>query len=99
MQKFRQSSLNYAFLQGGASATGLNNNELCLHRVNQFGDPIQIVVTVAKYSSSFSLSVKILHLEGEEMFRSTKHKANLPPRSKADSQQHDQMNFFLSKTS
>jgi hypothetical protein len=81
--------LYYALLQGGASAIGLDNNELHLHKVNQFGDPIQIVVTVAKYNSSSSHSARILHLEGEEMFRSAKHKENLPPRSKINSHQCD----------
>jgi hypothetical protein len=34
MQTFKQSSLYYAFLQGGASKTGLDKNELQLHRAN-----------------------------------------------------------------
>jgi len=75
---FKQSSLYYAFLQGGAFGTDLDKNELCLCKTSQLGDLVQIVVVVAKYTSSFGLSVKILHLEGEEMFRSVKRKANLP---------------------
>ncbi len=69
MQTFKYFSLYYALLQGGASITGLDNNELCLHKVNQFGDPIQIAIMVGKYSSSSSLSIRILRLEGEEVFR------------------------------
>ncbi len=65
--------------------TSLDNNELRLHKVNQFGDPIQIVVIVAKYNSSSSISTTILHLEGEEVFGSTKHKTNLPLGSKVNS--------------
>ncbi len=69
MQTFKYFSLYYALLQGDVSATGLNNNELRLHKVNKFGDPIQIAVIVTKYSSSSSLSIIILHLEGDEVFR------------------------------
>ncbi len=36
-----------------------------------------IVVVVAKYTSTSSLSAIILHLEGEEVFRSTKRKVDL----------------------
>jgi hypothetical protein len=54
VQAFKQFSLYYAFLQGGASRTDLDNNELCLRRANQFGDPVRIAVAVAKYTSSFN---------------------------------------------
>jgi hypothetical protein len=57
--------------------------------VNQSRDPIQIVVAVAKYTSSYSLFVRVPHLEGEEVFRLAKQKVDLPPRSKAYSHQHD----------
>jgi hypothetical protein len=48
MQAFRQSSLYYAFLQGGAFGTGPNKNELRLCMVSQYGDPTKIIVAVAK---------------------------------------------------
>jgi hypothetical protein len=35
----------------------------------------------------------MLHLEGEEVFGSTKYKANLPLRSETYSHQHDWVNF------
>jgi hypothetical protein len=63
-------------------------NYACIKLV-KFGDPIQISTTVAKYTSSSSLSTIIVHLEGEEVFGLTKHKANLPPESEAYSHQHD----------
>jgi hypothetical protein len=44
---------------------------------NQSRDLIQIVATIVEYTSSFSLSARISHLEGEEVFGSAKHKAKL----------------------
>jgi hypothetical protein len=90
---FKKSSLYYAFLQGGASRIGPDKNELRLHNVNQFGDLVQIVTIVAKYTSSCGLFIIILHLEDENLFGLAKRKANLPPRSKTNSHTHDQMNF------
>jgi hypothetical protein len=77
--------LYYAFLQGGAYGINLNQNELHLRRASQFGDLVKIIVAIAKYTSSFGLFVRILHLEGEKMFGSTKRKVDLPPRLEANS--------------
>jgi hypothetical protein len=93
-----QSSLYYAFLQAkGAFEIGPDKNELCLHKASQFGDLVQIVVVVTKYTSSFNISAKIPHLEGEKMFGSVKCKTNLPPKLKANSHRHDRVNFFYPK--
>ncbi len=46
VRTFKSSSLYYAFLQGGASRTNLDKNELHLCMVNQSRDLIQIVATV-----------------------------------------------------
>ncbi len=54
---------------------------------------MQIIVVVAKYTSSSGLSARILHLKGEKIFGSTKHKVDLPPRLKVDSHWHDWVNF------
>jgi hypothetical protein len=89
--------LYYTFLQGGASRVGLDKNELHVHKASQFGDPVEIAIAVAKYTSSSSLSTRIPHLEGEEMFGSTKHKVDLPLGLKAESHRHDQVNFSHSK--
>jgi hypothetical protein len=92
---FTQSSLYYAFLQGGVSGTGLYKNEILrLCRTSQFGDRIQIATMVANYTSSSNLSIIILHLEGEEVFGLAKCKVDLPPKLRAYSHQHDWLNFF-----
>jgi hypothetical protein len=81
MQAFRWSSLYYAFLQGGAYGTSPNKNELHL----QYGNPIEITITIAKYTSSSSLFARTSHLEGEKVSRSTKRKVDLPLGSEVDS--------------
>ncbi len=92
VQTFMQSSFYYAFLQGGTFGISPNKNELCLCRASQFRDSIQIITIVTKYTLSSSFSAIILRLEGEKVFESTKCKAYLPPGSKVDSHQHDQVN-------
>ncbi len=44
---------------------------------------------VIKYTSSFGFSARILHLKGEKIFGSTKHKVDLQPKLEVDSHQHD----------
>ncbi len=75
----------------------MDKNELCLHRANQFGDLVQIATMVTKYTSRFGIFIKILHLEGEEMFGSSKRKENLPLGSKVDSHRLDRVNLSCSK--
>jgi hypothetical protein len=36
--------------------------------VSQFGDPLQMVVTIARLASGFLFTSRILHLEGEKVF-------------------------------
>jgi hypothetical protein len=57
----------------------------------------KLLLKLPSTSSSSSLSTIILHLGDEDVLRSAKHKVNLPTRSKANSHQHDQMNFFCPK--
>ncbi len=64
------------YLRGGPSIQGLNRIEFHLHRVNGFSNPLQMVVVIAKYASSFTSRTS--HLEGEEVFGSYKQCTNLP---------------------
>ncbi len=57
----------------------------------------KLLLKLPSTSSSSSLSTIILHLGDEDVLKSAKHKVNLPPRSKANSHQLDQMNFFCPK--
>jgi hypothetical protein len=94
VQAFRQSTLYFAFLHGVPSRISSNRDELQLHRVNQYGDPLQMAVVVAKLASSSSYTSKILHLEGEEVFGFVKQKKNLPLGLEGDSHRHDHAKFL-----
>ncbi len=65
VRTFRQSALYYAFLHDGHSGIGLDRDELRLRRVNQSGDPLQMVTMVAILTPSFLYTSRIPHLEGE----------------------------------
>jgi hypothetical protein len=54
-------------------------NELCLCKTNKFGNPLLLVVVVAKYALGGSFASRMLHLEVEEVFKSYKEGSNLPP--------------------
>jgi hypothetical protein len=55
---------------------GLDNNELRLCKVSQFGNWLQMVIVVIKYILSAYYKMKTLHLAGEEVFKSQKQCAN-----------------------
>jgi hypothetical protein len=48
---------------------------------------------IAKDTNGSSFTTKIPHLEGQEVFGSTKQRANIAPRSEGDSHRHDCVNF------
>ncbi len=105
MQTFKQFTFYYVFLHGGCSRTKPNRDELQLCRASQFGDPLQLAIVVAIFSWGSSYTPRILHLEGEEVFGSIKHKQNLPVGLKGDLHKHDCVNFshmlmeFISRNS
>jgi hypothetical protein len=53
--------------------------------------------TIAKYTSMFSFTIKILHLEGEKVFGSTNQRADIALGSKGNSHKHDRVNFSQPK--
>jgi hypothetical protein len=81
---------NYrAYLKGKASGTGPSKQELKLRAARRSVDPKKIEelpgVEVA--------TTRIPHLEGEEIFGSTKRKLDLPPGDDGDSHRPDKVNF------
>ncbi len=46
-------------MKGGPSKKGSDKNELCLHKANAFGDPLQMAIVVTKYASGSSFTSKI----------------------------------------
>jgi hypothetical protein len=60
-----------------------------MHKATQYGDPNQLVNAGLKYSPRSACIVKIAHMEGEEIFRSYKQKANLGLGLEGDSHKHN----------
>jgi hypothetical protein len=50
--------------------------------------------TITKFTNGSSFTIKIPHLEGQEVFGSTKWRANIAQWLKCDSHMHDHVNFF-----
>jgi hypothetical protein len=50
---------------------GPNRNELHMHKVGEFKDPMLLVTTIAKYALGYYYASKMSHLEGDlEVFGS-----------------------------
>ncbi len=90
---FKQSASYKVYLNGGKCRKDLGRDEVRLRQTNQFGDSSQMANVVAKYTNGSSFINRIPHLEGQEVFGSTKQKADIAPRSKCNSHKHDHVNF------
>jgi hypothetical protein len=53
-----------------------------------------MAAVVTKFTLGSSYTLKISHLEGEEVFGSTKQRQDLPLGLKGDLHKHDGVNFF-----
>ena len=93
MRAMMQSTNYYAFLQGHASGTGPHLDELRLRAARRTKDPVKIAFAISKMPGADRFTTRVPHLEGKEVFGSSKRKLNLPPRSEGDSHRHDKVNF------
>jgi hypothetical protein len=76
---------NYrAYLKGKASRTGPSKQELKLKAARRSGDPKKIEEALSQLPGVEVATTRILHLEGEEIFDSTKRKLDLPPGDDGD---------------
>jgi hypothetical protein len=81
---------NYrAYLKGKASRTGPSKQELKLRAARRSGDPKKIEEALSQFPVVEVATTRILHLEGEEIFGSTKRKLDLPPGDDGDSHRSD----------
>jgi hypothetical protein len=94
VRAFKQSASYKVYLNGGRCERGRAKDELRLRRASQFGDPLQMANTIAKYTNGSSFIIRIPHLEGQEVFGSTKWKVYIAPMLEGDSHKHDHVNFF-----
>jgi hypothetical protein len=85
---------NYrAYLKGKASRTGPSKQELRLRAAKHSGDPKKIEEALSQLPGVEVATTRIPHLEGEEIFGSTKRKLDLPPSDDGDSHRPDKVNF------
>jgi hypothetical protein len=85
---------NYrAYLKGKASGTCPSKQELKLRAARCSGDPKKIKEALSQLPRLEVATTRIPHLEGEEIFGSTKRKLDLPPSDDGDSHRPDKVNF------
>jgi hypothetical protein len=85
---------NYrAYLKGKASGTGPLKQELKLRAASCSGDPKKIEEALSHLPGVEVATTRIPHLEGEEIFGSTKRKLDLPLGDDGDSHRPDKVNF------
>jgi hypothetical protein len=85
---------NYrAYLKGKASGTSASKQELKLRAARRNGDPKKIEEALSQLPGVEVATTRIPHLEGEEIFGSTKWKLDLPPGDDGDSHRPDKVNF------
>ena len=93
MRAMMQSTNYWAYLQGHGSGTGPHLDELRLRAARRSKDPAKIAAAIGKLPGAENFTTRVPHLEGEEVFGSSKRKLDLPPGSEGDSHRHDKVNF------
>jgi hypothetical protein len=85
---------NYrAYLKGKSSGTGPSKQELKLRAARRSGDPKKIVEALSQLLGVEVATTRILHLEGKEIFGSTKWKLDLPLGDDGNSHKPNKVNF------
>lgn len=85
---------NYrAYLKRGTFGKGPSKHDLKLMRAMAFCDGKKIVIGLNEMLGVDDVWTQILHLEGEEIFESTKRKFNLPIGSKGHSHHPNKVKF------
>jgi len=85
---------NYrAFLRGHTSRFGPSKGELKLRAARQSGDPKKLAEALNSLPRAEGLKSRVPHLEGEEIFGSTKWKLDIPIGDAGDSHRPDKVNF------
>jgi hypothetical protein len=85
---------NYrAYLKGKSSGTGPSRQELKLRATRRSGDPKKIAEALSQIPRVDVATTWIPHLEGEEIFDSTKRKLDLPPGDDGNFHRPNKVNF------
>ena len=85
---------NYrAYLKGHESGTGPSKGELKLRAARRSGCPKKIAEALNTLPEAHGVGTRVPHLEGEEVFGSTKRKLDVPIGDAGDSHRPDKVNF------
>jgi hypothetical protein len=85
---------NYkAYFKGKSSRTGPTRQELKLRVAKHSGDPKKLVEALSQLLGVVVATTWILHLEGKEIFGSTKRKLDLPLGDDGDFHRFNKVNF------
>jgi hypothetical protein len=102
VRAFMQVVSYYQYLKGDRPGTGPGKEELKLRiaqrSAQKSGDPNHLKLAMAKMPGAEEFCTRQPHLEGEEVFGSTKRKLDLPPGSEYDSHRPDKVNFSHPRT-
>jgi len=90
---FMQMTNYRSYLCGGASGKGPSKHDLKLKRALQSQDGKKIADALAEMPGAEDFCNREPHLEGEEVFGSTKRKLDMPIGSEGDSHRPDKVNF------
>jgi hypothetical protein len=82
-----------AYFKGKSSGTGPSRQELKLRMARRSGNPKKIVEALSQLPRVEVSTTQIPHLEGKEIFGSTKWKLDLPPSDDGNSHRPDKVNF------
>jgi len=80
-------------LKGKASKLGPSKEELKLKGARRSGNPKKIVEALNVFPEAANIATYFPHLEGEEVFGSSKSKFDLPIGSDGDSHRPNKVNF------
>ncbi len=80
-------------MRGGPFEQGPDRNEFLLRRAHVSGDVFNLVATIANYAYEFSFTKQTPHLEGEEVFGSSKRSVDFFPKVDDESHRLDHVNF------
>ncbi len=94
IQAFMQMTNYRSFLNGKTSRSGPSKEELKLRGARRSGDPKKIAEALNVLPGAADVGTRVPHLEGEEIFGSSKRKLDLPIGSDGDSHRPDKVNFF-----
>jgi hypothetical protein len=93
IRAFQQMTNYRAFLKGKTTRSGPSMEELKLRGARRSGDPKKIAEALNVLPGAVDVATRVPHLEGEEVFGSSKRKLDLPIGSEGDSHRPDKVNF------